>query len=117
VTGVTPRSADLGIQRQHEPERSEEIKQFVEYGFPWSTLSESKRESSEYNDLRKPGWLPTAIVINILKPSETRPTGTVSEKDLVKIEEEGSSCKIALPYSEWTSDWRPTFAVDCEQGL
>src|SRR5438105_3835341 len=53
ATGVTPRAADLGIQRQHDPERSDEIAQFVEYGYPWSTLSESKRRSTEFHDLRK----------------------------------------------------------------
>src|SRR5437879_1921309 len=63
TTSVSPRSADLGIQRQHDPERSEEIKRFVEFGYPWSTLSEAKRQSGKYDDLRKPGWLPTAIVI------------------------------------------------------
>ncbi len=57
---------DLGIQRQHDPERSDEISRFVEFGFPWSTLSKAKRASSDFNDLRKPGWLPTAIVLNIL---------------------------------------------------
>jgi hypothetical protein len=108
VQGAAPRAADLGIQRQHEPERSAEIKQFVEYGFPWSTLSESKRESAEYNDLRKPGWLPTAIVINILEPSDRRPTGPVGEDDLVKVEEEDAACRILLPYLEWTPSWRPS---------
>ena len=87
ATGITPRAADLGIQRQHEPERSEEIKQFVEYGFPWSTLNESKRQSAEYNDLRKPGWLPTAIVINILEGGDSRPSGEVQQADLVAIKE------------------------------
>ncbi|MBR1251844.1 DGQHR domain-containing protein [Bradyrhizobium sp. AUGA SZCCT0169] len=98
----------MGIQRQHEPERSAEIKQFVEYGFPWSTLSESKRESSEYNDLRKPGWLPTAIVVNILELPDVRPTGSVDKDDLITIAEENSACRITLPYSEWTPHWRPS---------
>ena len=64
--GAAPRTEDLGIQRQHDPERSEEIGRFVEYGFPWSTLSKNKRASADFNDLRKPGWLPTAVVLNIL---------------------------------------------------
>jgi DGQHR domain-containing protein len=106
-TGLTPRAADLGIQRQHEPERSEEIAKFVEYGFPWSTLSESKRNSSEFNDLRKPGWLPTAIVINILDAGDVRGAGTVAGKDLVRIEVTDDMSKIVLPYGEWTHSWRP----------
>src|SRR5688500_9724836 len=42
---VSPRSADLGIQRQHDADRSEEIGRFVEFGYPWSTLSKAKRQS------------------------------------------------------------------------
>jgi hypothetical protein len=81
---VGDRSLDLGIQRRHEPERSEEIAQFVDFGFPWSTLSEAKRKSQEFHDLRKPGWLPTSIVINILKPQDTRTVGaTVAKADVV----------------------------------
>lgn len=108
ISGITPRAADLGIQRQHEPERSAEIKQFVEFGFPWSTLSQSKRESLEYHDLRKPGWLPTAIVINVLEEADKRPSGQVNPDDLVAIEDTPAGSKIALPYSAWTADWRPT---------
>lgn len=108
ISGATPRAADLGIQRQHDPERSAEIKQFVEYGFPWSTLSGSKRESTEFHDLRKPGWLPTAIVVNILEPTQRRPTGPVNTDDLIKVEDEGEICRIVLPYSKWTSQWRAT---------
>jgi DGQHR domain-containing protein len=108
TTGVAPRAADLGIQRQHEPERSEEIAKFVEYGFPWSTLSEAKRKSTEFNDLRKPGWLPTAIVINILGPKDNRVTGNVAPKDLVSIDSKDEISRIILPYSEWTHSWRPS---------
>jgi DGQHR domain-containing protein len=106
ASGITPRAADLGIQRQHEPERSEEIGRFVEYGYPWSTLSEAKRRSEEFHDMRKPGWLPTAIVVNILDLKDVRPTGTVASKDVVKVEEKGQDSKIVLPYESWSSSWR-----------
>jgi DGQHR domain-containing protein len=106
--GITPRAADLGIQRQHEPERSEEIARFVEYGFPWSTLSASKRKSDEFHDLRKPGWLPTAIVINILEATDSRAAGKVAAKDLVSIDSANDGSQIVLPYTEWTRSWRPS---------
>jgi hypothetical protein len=80
---LTPRAADLGIQREHDPDRSEEIAQFVEFGYPWSTLSLAKRRSDEFNDLRKPGWLPTAIVVNILSSSDQRNGRKVAADDLV----------------------------------
>src|SRR5271154_4376192 len=56
VSGVKPRAADLGIQREHDQERSDEISRFVEYGYPWSTLSAAKRKTAEFDDMRKPGW-------------------------------------------------------------
>ena len=56
------RNEDLGIQRQHDEERSEEISRFVEYGYPWSTISQAKRSSPDYDDLRKPGWLQAATI-------------------------------------------------------
>lgn len=76
---------DLGIQRRHEPQRSEEISRFVEFGYPWSELSDRKREDSEYNSLRKPGWLPTAIVVNILGPKDQRSGRKVAEGDVIKV--------------------------------
>jgi hypothetical protein len=85
ATGLKPRAADLGIQRQHDEERSEEIGRFVEFGYPWSTLSEAKRKSAEFNNLRKPGWLPTAIVINILQDNDQREGNTVSPDDVLRV--------------------------------
>ena len=80
-----PRTDDLGIQRQHDPERSEEISRFVEYGYPWSTLSEAKRKSTEFNDLRKPGWLPTAVVLNILVQGSERDGTAIDDSDVVSV--------------------------------
>ena len=105
---AAPRTDDLGIQRQHDPERSEEIGRFVEYGFPWSTLSKSRRASAEFNDLRKPGWLPTAVVLNILTESDQRYENSVANSDLVKIVEANGMTQLQLPYETWKPDWSPT---------
>ncbi len=103
-----PRTDDLGIQRQHDPERSEEISRFVEYGYPWSTLNEAKRSSADFNDLRKPGWLPTAIVLNILtKGSERNGTG-ITDGDIANVIESDGAIKLHLPYETWSADWKPT---------
>ena len=105
---VGARSLDLGIQRRHEPERSDEIAQFVDYGFPWSTLSEAKRKSEEFHDLRKPGWLPTAIVINILRPGDERNLGAkVSKEDIVEIKEANGQSILSMPYPDWSPSWTP----------
>lgn len=102
-----PRTDDLGIQRQHDPERSEEISRFVQYGFPWSTLSQARRASAEFNDLRKPGWLPTAVVLNILPKGSERNGAQLSDADVATVEHVGGSCSLRLPYKEWSEEWRP----------
>ncbi|WP_028033161.1 DGQHR domain-containing protein [Chelativorans sp. J32] len=114
AAGVVPRATDLGIQRQHDPERSEEISRFVEFGYPWSTLSESKRKTAEFHDLRKPGWLPTAIVVNILGNGETRGGETLSEADEITVSEAGNICELRLPYQRWQKGWRPSGAAPIE---
>ena len=42
------RKSDLGVQRRHNEERSEEIAEFVQHGFPWSALSLADRRSGKY---------------------------------------------------------------------
>jgi len=101
------RTEDLGIQRQHDPERSEEIGRFVEYGFPWSTLSDAKRQSAEFHDLRKPGWLPTAVVLNILTKADKRNGNAVAEGDLAAIVDSDGGPRLRLPYEKWSTDWSP----------
>ncbi|CDX27349.1 conserved hypothetical protein [Mesorhizobium sp. ORS 3324] len=103
-----PRTEDLGIQRQHDPERSEEIGRFVEYGYPWSTLSKAKRGSAEFHGLRKPGWLPTAVVLNILTKQDVRNESQVAESDLaVIVDGENGPC-LQLPYTAWKNGWAPS---------
>ncbi len=104
---TAPRTGDLGIQRQHDPERSEEISRFVEYGYPWSTLNEAKRGSADFNDLRKPGWLPTAIVLNILPKGSERNGIVISDSDLANVIETDDRVSLQLPYPTWSSDWKP----------
>jgi DGQHR domain-containing protein len=92
------RSKDIGIQRRHEKSRSEEISRFVLNGYPWSGFAKSARESGEFDDLRKPGWLPTAVVVNILEAKDRRRGQRVVERDLIKIHEVDSDfAEIEVP--------------------
>jgi DGQHR domain-containing protein len=101
-------SKDLGIQRRHEQERSDEIARFVEYGYPWSDLTAKQREHSEYHSLRKPGWLPTAIVVNVLTAGDMRRGNKVHADDLVEIVEEGNGrVAVSLPNSFGGRGWSP----------
>lgn len=102
------RSKDLGIQRRHDEGRSKEIREFIQYGYPWSELNEARRASGEYDDLRKPGWLPTAIVVNILAPGDKRRGDSVAPKDLVKVETDGGTMAVVrLPSQSATAGWQP----------
>jgi hypothetical protein len=108
ASNLTPRSADLGIQRQLDTERSDEIRRFVEFGFPWSTLSEKKRRTSDFNDLRKPGWLATAIVVNILRKGDQRSGVVISDDDVVRLRDrDDAGSELVLPYHTWSESWHP----------
>lgn len=115
LCGIHRRTADLGvdrednlgIQRQHDEERSEEISRFVKFGYPWSTISEAKRSTDEYDNLRKPGWLPTSVVINIIPKGERRFGSEVGSGDVVSVVEDGEVHKVVLPYSKAGTDWSP----------
>lgn len=62
-----------------------------------------------FDDLYKPGWLPTAIVLNILLPEDTREGRAVHRDDIVEIEgKPGTSCaKLLLPRSFSDLTWAP----------
>jgi len=115
LSGIYPRSTkersrgaeDLGIQRRHEPERSEEIARFVRYGYPWSELSEAKRKSSDNADLRKPGWLPTAIVVNLRQANDVWLNKRVESSDLIHVEDQPNGlARITLPKGFTGSEWK-----------
>ena len=100
---------DYGIQRQHNEERSKEIGKFVEFGYPWSDLSEAKRRESDFNDLRQPGWLPTAVVVNILVSGDERVGKQPVDSDLITVEDsDDSSAKLLLPQGFEEGNWIPS---------
>ena len=73
LSGIQRRSADgrsigqleTGIQRRHDFARSAEIQQYLKFGFPYADFSPKDRTRPDSDDARMPGWLPTAIVVNI----------------------------------------------------
>ena len=108
TTRRTTASQDMGIQRRHEKGRSEEIHKFVKFGYPWSDLSEAKRTSGNFEDLRQPGWLPTSIVVNILTSEDKRLDKSVSMSDLVEIvDSDNGVASVFLPESFNAKDWQP----------
>lgn len=110
----TARAEDLGIQRRHDKQRSQDIKEFVQFGYPYCDLKESARESGEHESLRKPGWLPTGIVINILKPEDQRNGRSLSKQDQITINENGNLAEITLPASYAGKEWVPSSIAPIE---
>ena len=100
-------SEDFGIQRRHDPERSKIIQEYVVNGYPWSELSSSKRTSGKFDDLKKPGWLPTAIVLNILTGEDRRKGKSVDSDDLITVGELGNAfVELSFPNSFNEDDYK-----------
>lgn len=110
---LTPRKEDLGIQRKHDPERSEEIRHYVEGGYPWSGLSDAKRRNPENDSLRKPGWLPTAVVVNILNVNDERSGRALLESEVINVTDDPSSnsAMLHLPSVDGGEDRLPPIEV------
>lgn len=106
-TTVRSRAQETGIQRAHDPARSNEISRFVANGYPWSILREVDRHSDEFDDLRKPGWLPTAIVVNLLTARDARPNGKVAKDELVEVKTAASGGQVLLP-TGFDLSWKPS---------
>jgi hypothetical protein len=102
------RDGGEGLQRLHDPKRSAAIRDFVRFGHPYSSLPQAARDDASAA-MRKPGWLPTAIVVNILTADDARRGRKVASSDLVKITHDDSArAELTLPYSNRLERWTPT---------
>jgi hypothetical protein len=86
-----------GIQRKRDDSRTARIQRYVHYGYPYGDLPKHLR-TEEFAELRKPGWLPTAIVVNILQPGDERHGLTIDAKHVVTIRRAGgAACELQIP--------------------
>jgi DGQHR domain-containing protein len=86
-----------GIQRRRDDSRTARIQRYVKYGYPYGDLR-ADQNRDEFSSLRKPGWLPTAIVVNILRPGEQRHGQTINTQHVITIKKGiGSSCALVIP--------------------
>lgn len=100
-----PRRLDTGIQRGHDESRSEGISRFVDAGYPWASLN--TRDQDRFPNLRKPGWLPTSIVVNLVAEHTRRVEVTPDPRDLVKIEHlAGDNFELVLPDGAEDPSWK-----------
>lgn len=103
-----PRAQDLAIQRRLNVERAQEISRFVIGGFPWSAVNVRQRESGRFRNLRMPGWLPTAIIANILPAGSVRDDAKISKSDLISVtRNDGETATITLPSGVKDDNWHP----------
>jgi hypothetical protein len=103
------------IQRSLEEERTAEIAKYIKVGFPLSSLGSRNLPAREEASLRKPGWLPTAIIANVLPPHSMRGGQTLHEGDAVTISESGlDTVSINLPTSWTGAPWKPRGASPLE---
>ncbi|BAU52541.1 DGQHR domain-containing protein [Mucilaginibacter gotjawali] len=95
-------------QRKHSEERSNEIREFIKGGFPWSTISLQQKEGETFKNLQMPGWLPTSIIANILKPDSLRRQKKIEEDSVIKIEQiDDNFAELVLPSKIWSDKWTP----------
>jgi len=86
-----------GIQRIRDASRTGRIQRYIRYGYPYGDLKPPQR-TAETLSLRKPGWLPTAIVLNILVEGDERRGRTLHPRHLVTITEGvDARCSLELP--------------------
>ena len=101
-----PRASDIGIQRGHDERRSGEIWRFVKAGYPWASLNTSQQ--TRFREMKKPGWLPTAVVANLLTESSERAGLKVAPSDHIQIETQaGNFAYLTLPEGSENGSWEP----------
>lgn len=114
---VSQKDEGEGIQRALEERRTSRIKDFIKAGYPYCTLRENLRKKNE--SLRKPGWLPTAIVVNILTSADQRRDRKVKDQHKVELKETDDRFEICLPDVDGFTDddLRPFEVIDGQHRL
>lgn len=91
-----------GIQRRRDDSRTARIQRYVKFGYPYGDLK-TDQDRVSFRSLRKPGWLPTAIVVNILRAGDERHGQSIDAKNIITIKQGiGSSCTLVVPSDDLT---------------
>ena len=62
---------------------------------------------TQFADIRMPGWLPTAVVVNIMIPSDARRGATVQANELITVTDgPGGNLTVNLPDGSDNPGWR-----------
>lgn len=108
-----------GIQRAQEVNRTTRIRRYIEFGYPFGDLNPNLRGKEENNHLRKPGWLPTAIVVNILTSHDKRRGKKIKSDHTVKLSDADEKHLMQLPDPDsiQEDDLRPFEVIDGQHRL
>lgn len=112
-------AAAEGIQRLRDPSRTGRIQRYVRYGYPFGDLNAPQRNAETF-PLRKPGWLPTALVLNILVDGDKRRGRSVDPSQLIDVRQDSSDrFELHIPGgSETGEDWlAPMEVIDGQHRL
>ncbi len=85
-----------GIQRGQDRSRTGRIQRYVQFGYPYGDLAAPLRNADNAH-LRKPGWLPTAIVVNVLGPDDMRRGAKVQQQHLVRLVDDAEGARLEVP--------------------
>lgn len=112
LSGVFDRRRDggdaSGIQRAHEKARSESISKYVLTGYPYCDISSRMQQDPENDSLKKPGWLPTAIVVNLLGVDQERRGRKVASDEVIGVTDiDDSIAELVLPVGSFDPEWQP----------
>lgn len=110
ATTGSSRALDPYIQRTLEHDRTAEIRRYLTSGYPLSTMGDRAMGQAERISLSKPGWLPTAIVANVIPVGALRNSVPLAASDSmsVRIPTDGSSVvSIEYPTSWAEVSWQP----------
>ena len=104
-------SIEEGVQRRHDEGRSREIREYIRFGFPYATFGQRDRTRYGNEDSKMPGWLPTAIVVNVFDPEypDVRKGQKVADGEHISIEDgNGQFATLHLPDSSENPYWSPS---------
>lgn len=118
-----PREEDQHVQRSLNESRISEINSYIEGGFPWSTLSENEKSSYDNQKLKMPGFLPTAIIANVISPGEIRNNKAINKNDTLTFKENEKTGAVTLQIPDqifsdnWNPDLKPIEIIDGQHRL
>lgn len=114
------RTADRaeGIQRARDESRTARIQRYVRFGYPYGDLKTPLRNDANA-PLRKPGWLPTSIVVNMLIDGDVRRGKSVRAENLITVTEANGHYSLTVPDGAEISagDLAPMEVIDGQHRL